>query len=139
MNYKEIIEKEGNYKEWIYTAQNGVSYKCFIRRNMNHLFLCGYVEITNDNKLFGEDYSNLNFHAHGGITYGSQAEDVWIYGFDCAHFSDMMLDLEYRKSREGIYRTMDYVTEECELLAEQFSKFSISGERSQKLEELIRS
>ncbi len=137
MNYKELIEKEGNYKEWIYTAQNDTFYKCHIKRNPHHLFLCGYVDITTDNKLFGLDYSEINFTVHGGLTYFHQEDDICVYGFDCGHFSDMMFNTDFLKTRNGVYRNMDFVINECQFLAEQFSGFSISVERNLKIEEVL--
>jgi hypothetical protein len=121
----EIIKKEGNYKEWTYQSKNGVTYRCEIKRNPDWGFLCGYVEIDEDNNLYGKSYEEIDLDVHGGLTYGRyHVSNKCLYGFDCGHFGD-------------IYRDMNYVTKECEKLAEQFSKYSISAERNMKIDSFI--
>jgi hypothetical protein len=135
---REIIKKEGDYKSWVYQAKNGTQYNCVIKRNKSLGNLCGYVEIDNDNKLHGTPYLDLNFEVHGGITYGDITEDSKsIYGFDCGHYGDMTFFKGSIGDQVGIYRDMDYVTKECEKLAEQFSEWSISAERNKKIDSLV--
>ena len=130
---KEIIKKEGDYKEWIYQSKNGVTYRCEIKRNTDLGFLCGYVEIDEDNKLYGKYYDEINLNVHGGLTYGRyHVSHKCLYGFDCGHSYDFSFINE-----NGIYRDMNYVASECEKLAEQFSKFSISAERNKKIDSLV--
>lgn len=136
MNYKKKIKSEGNYKEWIYDTKNGLQFKCFIRRNMRMNNLCGYVEITKDNKLFGLNYLDIEIplNVHGGITWSDLENDNWIFGFDCAHYNDMVFTENFIPRGSGEYKDMDYVTKECEQLAEQLSEFSISIERNKKID-----
>lgn len=133
---EDIINEEGNYKEWTYQAQNGCHFNCIIRRNFRIKHLCGYVQLTKDNKLFEKDYMSIEepLIVHGGITYASYVEDKWFIGFDCAHFSDETFNDEFfSMNSKGYYRDMNYVTKECEKLAEQLSKFSLSAERDNKI------
>jgi acetyltransferase-like isoleucine patch superfamily enzyme len=134
---REIIKKEGDYKSWVYQAKNGTRYNCVIKRNKALGSLCGYVEIDKDNKLHGTPYLDLNFEVHGGITYGDTTGDCSIFGFDCAHFGDMTFFKGSIGDHVGIYRDMDYVTKECEKLAEQFSEWSISADRNKKIDSLV--
>ena len=94
MNYKKKIEEEGDYKEWIFTSENGCQFRCMIRRNVRLNNLCGYVEVTKDNKLFGMEYLDIEvpLKVHGGVTYSSPEKDNWDFGFDCAHYNDMIFD-----------------------------------------------
>lgn len=138
INLKEIIKKEGDFFDWIYTAKNGLEIDCSIRRN-NSLAFCGYVFITSDNKLFRLDYdqlySKINVHVHGGLTYSDEGENgSWVIGFDCAHAGDLCPAFPHF---DGIYRTKEFVISECEKLAEEVSKFSGIIKRLQNIESVI--
>jgi hypothetical protein len=125
MNIQELIEKEGNFHEFTYTASNGLEIDCFIKRNNSTLSLCGYVVLTSDNELYGLDYDEIypkiNIDVHGGLTYSDKGENGWIVGFDCAHAGDLCPAFPYF---DGIYRTKVFVISECLKLAEEVSKFS---------------
>lgn len=65
---------------------------------------------------------------HGGLTYAGQLKaeydtnNLWWFGFDCAHLDDAEIELDPRHSRsfrEGEVRTLEYVVSECESLARQ--------------------
>ena len=133
----EIIKEEGDFHEWIYTAKNGLEIECLIRRNTT-LALCGYVVITSDNKLFGLDYdtiySKVNTSVHGGLTYSDEGDGGWVIGFDCAHAGDLCPAFPYY---DGVYRTKEYVIEECERLAESVSKFSGIIKRLKNIDSII--
>lgn len=133
----EIIKEEGDLHEWIYTAKNGLEIECLIRRNTT-LALCGYVVITSDNKLFGLDYdtiySKVNTSVHGGLTYSDEGDGGWVIGFDCAHAGDLCPAFPYY---DGVYRTKEYVIEECERLAESVSKFSGIIKRLKNIDSII--
>lgn len=62
MNINQIIEQEGNHKDFEYKG-----YKCHIHRNPSMLFLCGYVEVPQENKFHENDGEDLD--VHGGITW----------------------------------------------------------------------
>lgn len=108
--------------------------------------LCGYVAVTKGHPLYGrgmsdDDVTELN--CHGGITYASacrgsichvpepgEPDDVWWFGFDCAHSGDWRpanmapyLGELARMPGEGPcfdeYRDVPYVTRDVERLASQ--------------------
>jgi len=132
---KEIIEKEGDFKTWVYKCENGIEYTCQIRRNKMSLHLCGYVILTEDSDYFGVDYDDIRVDCHGGLTYASDQGPYWVIGFDCAHLGDLQPGYEFGGA--GEYRTMDYVTVECESICEQISNKSKSYNRTTKLNQLI--
>lgn len=91
--------------------------------------------------------------AHGGITYSGnlkineilEREGLWWFGFDCNHSGDaadinlitnpiskMVCEqtsswLTGRYFNPGKHRTLEYVKENCNNLAEQLSKFKINS------------
>lgn len=132
-------EGEPNYKIWI---DKSTGYHCLIRRNPTMKFLTGYVAVTENIKV---DPTILT--VHGGITYNEVNiinfdGDKWckdndyeilmidglpseftgrLIGFDCAHKDDYALNARFPffASEEGIYRDINYVSDECESLAKQ--------------------
>lgn len=59
---------------------------------------------------------------HGGLTYSEQDENdpnLWWFGFDCAHAGDLTMTHIKHDFTEGEFRSLEYVIEECESLAEQ--------------------
>jgi hypothetical protein len=135
IDWDKIVEEEGDYLEWIYTAQNGVQYNCHIKRNGVLLSLCGYVIVERGNLLYGKDYLDLNFiNVHGHLTYGLTKEEHTVYGFDCGHWGDGYFSSH---SNTGVYRNMRYVKDECNKMAEQFSKYEISQMRKDKIDEFL--
>lgn len=137
IDWEKIVEEEGDYLDWIYTAQNGVQYNCHIKRNSVLLSLCGYVQVERGNLLYGKEYLDLDFiHVHGGLTYGLTKEEHTVYGFDCGHYGDGYYSVLTDKS-SGIYRNMKYVQDECNKLAEQFSKYEVSVIRKEKIDSFL--
>ena len=135
----ELINKEGDKKDWTYTCENGIQFDCSIRRVTRSGHLCGYVTLTPDSDYFGRDYDNIPVNCHGGLTYASESGSNWIVGFDCAHLGDLKPfynDMEIY-GNDGTYRDMDYVTRECETLCDQLSIKSKSHQRTNKLNQLI--
>lgn len=73
------------------------------------------------------------FDVHGSLTYANGRadypveSDLWWFGFDCGHCDDApsdeyieKMDARFRGMyREGVHRSLDYVTDECESLAAQ--------------------
>lgn len=58
-----------------------------------------------------------------------EPDDVWWFGFDCAHSGDVSpgMSREYRMNIPGdTYRNVAYVREECRSLAEQLAKNAAS-------------
>ena len=135
----ELIKKEGDKKDWVYTCNNGITFDCCIRRVPRSGHLCGYVKLTPDNDFFGKDYDNISVECHGGLTFAEGNDTEWIIGFDCAHLGDLQplyTQMEYY-SNNGTYRDMEYVTFQCESICEQISTKSKSHQRTYKLNQLV--
>ena len=72
---------------------------------------------------------DVAFDVHGGLTYSGEsgeypakAEDLWWYGFDCRHYGDGEIEPDpYYAFHEGPVRDLDYVSAECESLAQQLA------------------
>ena len=110
---------------------------CLIVRN-NGGSLCGYVGVTTDHPLHGEDYSSGkadSIEVHGGLTFASgcihvdepgdgKLDDVWWFGFDCAHYGDISPAYDSKAQESFIYRSyksISYVEAEVSALAEQLA------------------
>lgn len=78
---------------------------CLMVRNPAMGHWCGYAAVDESHPLYGIDYGDTEFEAHGGITYAGgchkpagicheplpgESADVWWFGFDCAHAWDYM-------------------------------------------------
>ena len=70
---------------------------------------------------------DIVFDVHGGLTYSggkgdypAAGDDLWWFGFDCAHSGDRT---KYHNGdySEGEERTLEYVEQECESLTEQLA------------------
>lgn len=108
-----------------------------------HGALCGYAAVPPDHPLHGADYEKPEVRVHGGLTYSApcaeddaichvpepgEPDDVWWFGFDCGHYRDLSPGMSAVLRKAGlspvpsmgeVYRTVDYVTAEVELLARQ--------------------
>jgi hypothetical protein len=141
--FLEIIEKEGEFEEWVYEAKNNYKVSCFIQRNRMKAW-CGYVRIEPDNKLYNRDYDflykeGIYLDVHGGITFTDMYDEHWVLGFDCSHSGDLVFyDVEmFERFSDGIYRDKKYVIKETNNLAEQISHFSKTINRMNNLSELF--
>ena len=111
--------------------------------------LCGYIGIketlsTMYSLFYGLGYEDEllgEVRVHGGLTFSGKFnnveeiyKDVWWFGFDCAHFMDIVPQLrEMFLSRSGAkeggtYKDIGYVTSEVESLALQFQKIAQDNE-----------
>lgn len=87
-----------------------------------------------------ESRPDVVLDVHGGITYSAdgkgdypiKSEDIWWFGFDCAHAGDgrdfEIMDEAHKKIYEGfpsfhedVVRSFGYVVSECKKLADQLS------------------
>ena len=134
---------------------------CLANRN-HHGVWCGYVAVPPGHPLHGKGYDDVDVEVHGGLTYADRCsehichvpqpgepDDVWWFGFDCAHAGDftpgldaVLRDPRLRKlglplpDREPydhaaavaahdwtveVYRTLDYVQAETNRLADQLA------------------
>lgn len=116
---------------------------------------CGYVAVNPGHPYHGKDYEVPGADVHGGLTFAAscnddgpiehavchvpepgQPADVWWFGFDCGHYTDIfpayrthfpeMWDLYERTGAQ--YRPLDYVKEQCTRLAAQLAE--ASGDRA---------
>lgn len=112
--------------------------------------LCGYVGVTPDHPYYGHDYPDVPVEAHGGLTYADachgvichvpddpSSDDVWWFGFDCAHYQDLVPHMiRYRTpgtERLGeAYRDIAYVTREVTNLALQLHQLTSTTTESKE-------
>ncbi len=103
---------------------------------------CGYVGVPHGSPLFGHDYNEIDdiIAVHGQLTFSDECapdadealyichtvesgEDgrVWWFGFDCGHYGDYVPGMQGMGSfgANGIYRTLEYVQQQCAMLAAQ--------------------
>jgi len=119
---------------------------CLMIRHPRHGNYCGYAAVPPGHPLHGKDYDTPEVDVHGGLTYADKCqgdichvpkpgepEDVWWFGFDCAHGGDRAPGLEADLREAGIprlsdygevYRDLSYVRAETEKLAEQLARVS---------------
>lgn len=121
---------------------------CLIHRGPSGA-LCGYVAVDPGHPLHGKSYytddgEEVASNVHGGLTYASACQetddesegichvpepgapdDVWWFGFDCAHSGDVSPAwLHYGSGRffaDAEYRGIGYVVAECQNLAKQLA------------------
>ncbi len=70
---------------------------------------------------------------HGGLTYSSakagekypvSSDDLWWFGFDCAHAGDKKIDGSYLLFDDGTVRSLGYVIDQCESIAQQLKEYA---------------
>jgi hypothetical protein len=85
--------------------------------------LCGYVCLPKSHPLAGKDCSELSpfVSVHGGLTYSTQGQEGYWYGFDTGHAGDLMFFTDDLFVPGRIW-TVEDVEEETERLAEQISR-----------------
>jgi hypothetical protein len=128
-------DDEPDKMQWVDEATN---LDCLIVRNHSGA-LCGYVGVPNGHPHYGKDYDTPDVEVHGGLTYADRCQedapeghgichipdpgrpgDVWWFGFDCAHYQDLIP--AYSQDHiglGGVYRNIAYVEAECARLAAQ--------------------
>lgn len=118
---------------------------------------CGYVGVPPEHPFHGKDYGEhdddwnytIDVEVHGGLTYASlcqetddesqgichvaapgRPENIWWFGFDCAHSGDLSPSMAARERAMGMspispsyerYRPLSYVQNECMSLAGQLA------------------
>lgn len=114
---------------------------------INGSYRTGYVAVPKEHSFFGKDYNNLGFSldVHGGLTYSGgdglypieyDKEKLWWFGFDCMHFGDLRLGRYYSA---GSHRSLEYIENECESLAEQLKKYEVpmTAPQDRTLDEIL--
>jgi len=120
---------------------------CLIVRNGMGA-LCGYVGVPTSHPLFGKNYGKAeNISVHGGLTFADacdpgspedhgichipgpgESNQVWWFGFDCAHHNDLIpaypaMTPEFKKMMAtNTYRNVAYVKAQIASLAQQLSE-----------------
>ena len=117
---------------------------CLAVRHPRGGYWCGYVGVTKDHPAFEKDYDNVDVDVHGGLTFAAhcqadtetgichipeagEPDDVWWFGFDCAHLGDTSPGFVARWGRDsdhGFYKNLAYVQQECAQLAKQLAQMS---------------
>ena len=100
-------------------------YQCAIRREPRHGHLCGFVQVPDGHPAYGE--VELDVKVHNGISYADWGhpdnflEDIsseWWIGFSC-HAEGDHLPTYGPIYNDWKYRTIDWVREETQRLADQ--------------------
>lgn len=108
--------------------------------------LCGYVGVPKSHPLHGEEYWGIDVDVHWGLTYAGlcaknyaesegvchkpspgEPDNVWWFGFDCAHSGDDCDPMGHRSSYSDpgdVYRDTSFVERECRSLARQLFAMS---------------
>ena len=69
----------------------------------------GYVAVPQGHPWFGKHYDSIQADVHGGLTYSnkggkgfgpSDTTDMWVVGFDTAHFNDTISSWPEEKVQE---------------------------------------
>lgn len=122
---------------------------CLITRHPDFGFLCGYVAVDPQHHLWGMSWRDIyGLYAHGGVNYSDKCaesdditavchapkpgmpEDVWWFGFDCAHAFDLIpasaailakFDHGTPEWMQDVYRNIIYVINEVQQLAKQLA------------------
>jgi len=104
-------------------------FKCLAKINQTGTPV-GYVGLPQEHPDFGKHYDDIeDVEVHGGLTFAGywqdQADDLWYVGFDCGHAWDMnpfLTSSDDAIPRYTSNKSLDYVEEETERLAEQMDK-----------------
>jgi len=114
---------------------------------------CGYVGVANNHKLYEVEYSDIPWEiqedVHGSITFSQkctkdkpesegvchkpgdgETDDIWWFGFDCAHSDDVtpiLLSLDNGRfinrfsAGHHSYKSIDYIQAQCRSFAEKLA------------------
>lgn len=129
--YKDILEKEGFYKECYFNNTH-----CLLLRGRMGTW-CGYVALSKNHKDYNSTYEDVEnlYTVHGGITFYGSLNEIdnsnlhgykWV-GFDCGHYNDIspINTFEY-DSNYAEYRDLEYVESELKKLSYQVYNRSLS-------------
>lgn len=126
-------DDEPDYLQW---KDEATGLPCLIVRN-NTGALCGYVGVDRSHALYGVSYheapERCHNAVHGCLTYSDkcsgnichtpepgETDDVWWFGFDCAHYCDFVPGYPRYSEWGGTYRKyrkLGYVKANCRMLA----------------------
>lgn len=127
---------------------------CLLVRHARLGQWCGYAAVPPTHPLHGCSYDDVDVSVHGGLTYANacrglichvpkpgEPDNVWWFGFDCAHLWDLAPGMDattralgFERDRDDVYRDLAYVRGQTERLAEQLSQLSpeegVNGDRT---------
>lgn len=89
-------------------------------------WLCGYVGVPETHPLYRKTYYDLDdIDVHGGLTFSDfsswDEEDVWYFGFDCAHPWDSIL-----------VKNEKFVIKQCQSLSKQLKSREFNPEETEQ-------
>lgn len=127
-------QSEPDKRQW---TDEATGLPCLIVRGPSGA-LCGYVGVSSAHPLHGKDCDYVGADVHGGLTFASgcqhgddasrgvchipdpgQPDDVWWFGFDCAHAWDLTPASYRMHFADDVYRDISYVAAEVVSLAAQ--------------------
>lgn len=134
---KSLMEEEGDsYRE------KYLDYYIWLRRNPSMKFWLGYVSVPPQSILTDRSIvEQSEIDVHGGLTCMGRVKDpehpdYTVYGFDCGHAWDIMpahlFRVPYFEDTMSLYRTKEYVIEECRKLAAQLKALEKTKEKESK-------
>lgn len=113
---------------------------------------CGYVGVERGHAFYGmKDVAVIDaLQVHGGITFAcrrrpgepnvnpllepGEPDDIWWFGFACAHGCDLMPAFQTdHPDASRVYRTLQYVEDECAKLAAQLADTKSQSEPNELL------
>lgn len=102
-------------------------YHVLIIRSKEFGNLNGYVGVKRSHPYYGMHYDGkpCNMRVHGGLTFSGKGflpemkKGLWYFGFDTAHYFDLMPRMSHFNIGGGTYRNIEYVTNEVNSLYEQ--------------------
>lgn len=121
-------------------AETGMS--CLIVRGGSGA-LCGYVAVTDTHPFYKKDYDSVPVEVHGGLTYADlcmdaaedhgvchrpgkgEPDNVWWFGFDCAHYGDHS-PAYARDASDERYKSVSYVEAQVKSLARQLHTLMVA-------------
>ncbi len=122
---------EPDKKQW---QDKETGLPCLAVRHPRSGHWCGYVGVSINHPDFGKQYDDVDVDVHWGLTFADKCQEVkdesggichkdpsndnvWWFGFDCAHCDDVAPYEMFPRS--GTYKTLGFVEGECERLAQQ--------------------
>lgn len=120
---------------------------CLMVRQPRSGHWCGYAAVPPGHPAHGKEYDSLDVNVHGGLTYGNrcsgqvchvpkpgESDDVFWFGFDCAHSGDISpaYDRNLGRYEFEAYRDAEYVRRETERLAEQLAAIATQEPKAEE-------
>jgi hypothetical protein len=127
-------DEEPDRAEWIDPA---TGLNCLAKRNAELGFWCGYVGLPPGHPWHGKCHYEIEADVHGRLTYAAdcmddarpmrgQPDHLYWLGFDCGHVGDQQPFCFAKRFgqplpmlQDQLYRTLEYVRQECTELARQ--------------------